>query len=161
MIFQENNLFAPSRRGQQCRAGPLAVAAAYAGRPRRCQAEALAGPGSPARSSACRANLSGGERQRVAVCPRAGARDRPVLLLDEPFAALGPALRDDMLGPGLRRCRPSGGMTVLLVTHHPEDARRVADHMVFVEDGKVAATGPTAQFFAYTGPKAFRRYIGK
>ena len=51
-------------------------------------------------------------------------------------------------------------MTVLFVTHQPEDAERIAADMVFIEDGKVAAAGPTEEFFGEAGPAAFRRYIG-
>jgi thiamine transport system ATP-binding protein len=52
-------------------------------------------------------------------------------------------------------------MTVLFVTHQPEDARRVAQDMVFLENGAVAATGPIEEFFGPSGPEAFRRYIGR
>ncbi len=102
--------------------------------------------------------LSGGERQRVALA-RVLVRDRPVLLLDEPFASLGPALARRHAGPfGRRPCRAA--MTVLFVTHQPEDARRIGRDMVFLEDGAVAAAGTTADFFDGAGPEAFRRYIG-
>jgi thiamine transport system ATP-binding protein len=82
-----------------------------------------------------------------------------VLLLDEPFASLGPALREDMLDlvSSLQEAR---AMTVLFVTHQPQDARRMAKAIVFVENGKVAATGSVADFFNGAGPDAFRRYIG-
>jgi thiamine transport system ATP-binding protein len=86
-------------------------------------------------------------------------RERPVLLLDEPFASLGPALRSDMLDL-VAALHEERGMTVLFVTHQPEDARRVADEIVFLEDGRVAASGAAAQFFDGAGPEAFRRYIG-
>src|SRR5690606_31456326 len=102
--------------------------------------------------------LSGGERQRVALA-RVLVRDRPVLLLDEPFASLGPALRTDMLGL-LGELHAERGMTVMMVTHHPEDAKRVADTVLFVEDGRIAASGSRDAFFAGGGPEAFRRYIG-
>jgi len=86
-------------------------------------------------------------------------RDRPVLLLDEPFASLGPALRDDMLDlvAGVHAER---GMTVLFVTHQPEDARRIGQNVVFLDNGAVAATGTADDFFAGAGPEAFRRYVG-
>ena len=51
-------------------------------------------------------------------------------------------------------------MTTLLVTHQPEDARRVADDIVFLEDGAVAAAGDNAVVLRKDGPEAFRRYIG-
>jgi thiamine transport system ATP-binding protein len=86
-------------------------------------------------------------------------RNRPVLLMDEPFAALGPSLRDDMMNL-ITALQAEHGLTVVLVTHHPEDARRVASHMIFIEEGKLVAAGPAADFFGRSGPAAFRRYIG-
>ena len=68
--------------------------------------------------------LSGGERQRVALA-RSLIRHRPLLLLDEPFAALGPALRAEMLEL-TDLLRKAQGMTVLLVTHDPNEAARIA-----------------------------------
>ena len=59
-------------------------------------AEALSRTGLAGKEKRLPRELSGGERQRVALA-RVLVRDRPVLLLDEPFASLGPALRDDML----------------------------------------------------------------
>ena len=102
--------------------------------------------------------LSGGQRQRIALA-RALAVEPKVLLLDEPFGSLGPALRTDMLEL-LAGVQAERRMTVLFVTHQPEDARRVADDMVFLEDGLVSATGATETFFSEGGPEAFRRYIG-
>ena len=86
----------PSRRGSECRARPLAGAAADAADSAADRDGARAVPGLPARKQRLPRELSGGERQRVALA-RALVRDRPVLLLDEPFASLGPALRDEML----------------------------------------------------------------
>ncbi len=51
-------------------------------------------------------------------------------------------------------------MTVLFVTHQPEDAHRIAEAVVFLEDGKVAAAGDAETFFGGAGPEAFQRYIG-
>ncbi|TIL79773.1 MAG: ABC transporter ATP-binding protein [Mesorhizobium sp.] len=102
--------------------------------------------------------LSGGERQRVALA-RVLVRDRPVLLLDEPFASLGPALRDDMLDL-LASVHAERQMTVLFVTHQPEDARRIGQDMVFLDNHTVAATGTAANFFDASGPDGFRRYVG-
>ena len=86
-------------------------------------------------------------------------RDRPVLLLDEPFGSLGPALRADMLDL-LLGVQAERRMTVLFVTHQPEDAERVADDVAFLENGIVAAAGPSKFFFAEGGPEPFRRYLG-
>ena len=85
--------------------------------------------------------ISGGERQRVAIA-RALVRDRPVLLLDEPFAALGPALRRDMLDL-LLTLQKERGLTMLMVTHQPEDARYAAAETAFLAGGRILAVGPT------------------
>ena len=153
----EQSVCASRRRGQ-CRAGHLAGVAAVgrataSGSPRRSSRTGLAG-----KEKRLPRELSGGERQRVALA-RALVRDRPVLLLDEPFASLGPALRDEMLDL-LVSVQKERHMTTLLVTHQPEDARRVADSIVFVEAGRIAAEGDKQSFFGEDGPEAFRRYAG-
>jgi thiamine transport system ATP-binding protein len=156
-VFQENNLFAHlsvERNVGLGRSPSLRLAeadhAAIAG--------ALKRVGLAGKEQRLPRELSGGERQRVALA-RVLVRDRPVLLLDEPFASLGPALRDDMLDlvAGVHAERR---MTVLFVTHQPEDAHRIGQDMVFLDNGTVAATGAVADFFTKAGPEAFRRYIG-
>jgi thiamine transport system ATP-binding protein len=102
--------------------------------------------------------LSGGERQRVALA-RALIRDRPLLLLDEPFAALGPALRREMLDL-VARLREKSGATLIMVTHEPGDARRIASHTVVVEDGRVGSPIPTERLFAAPPPE-LRAYLGE
>jgi thiamine transport system ATP-binding protein len=51
-------------------------------------------------------------------------------------------------------------MTVLLVTHEPDDARRLATRIVFLEAGEVVADAATDSFFGPDSPEAFRRYVG-
>jgi thiamine transport system ATP-binding protein len=157
MVFQENNLFAHLSVEDNVglgRSPSLKLTAAE----RAAVEEALARTGLAGKQKRLPRELSGGERQRVALA-RVLVRERPVLLLDEPFASLGPALRQDMLDlvAGLQADR---AMTVLFVTHQPEDARRIAEAVVFLEDGKVAATGQAETFFGGAGPEAFQRYIG-
>ena len=101
--------------------------------------------------------LSGGERQRVALA-RSLIRHRPLLLLDEPFAALGPALRAEMLEltDTLRRAQ---GLTVLLVTHDPNEAARIAARTAFIAEGKVVLFGPTREVLESDQPLV-RGYLG-
>ena len=157
MIFQENNLFAHLDVGKNVglgRSPSLRLSAAD----KVAVAEALERTGLAGKDHRLPRELSGGERQRVAIA-RILVRNRPVLLLDEPFGSLGPALRRDMLEL-LAGVQTERRMTVLFVSHQPEDARQIADEMVFLEDGAVSAAGPTETFFSEAGPEAFRRYIG-
>ncbi len=101
--------------------------------------------------------LSGGQQGRAALA-RALLRARPVLLLDEPFAALGPALKAEMLDL-LDEVAAATGAAVLMVTHDPSDAKRFAGKTVLVADGVAQAPVPTAELFA-NPPQALRDYLG-
>ncbi|MCP6104736.1 ATP-binding cassette domain-containing protein, partial [Klebsiella pneumoniae] len=72
--------------------------------------------------------LSGGQRQRVALA-RCLVREQPILLLDEPFSALDPALRQEMLTLVSTSCQQQK-MTLLMVSHSVEDAARIATRSV-------------------------------
>jgi len=158
MVFQENNVFphlSVERNVGLGRSPALRLTDAD----RQAVAAALRRVGLDGKGERLPGALSGGERQRVALA-RVLVRDRPVLLLDEPFASLGPALRADMLAL-LGDLQRENGLTVLFVTHHPEDARRIASHVAFVDGGEVVATGPAALFFGDAPPPAFRDYVGR
>ncbi len=101
--------------------------------------------------------LSGGERQRIAIA-RALVRNKPILLLDEPFTALGPALRREMLDL-IKGIRAEKGLTILMVTHQPEDAKYAASKVAFVEAGRITHIISTAEFFATTAPPAIADYL--
>ena len=85
--------------------------------------------------------LSGGQRQRVALA-RCLVREQPILLLDEPFSALDPALRQEMLTLVAEVCREKQ-MTLLMVSHSVEDAARIASRSIVVADGRIAWQGKT------------------
>lgn len=101
--------------------------------------------------------LSGGQASRAAL-GRVLLADRPVVLLDEPFAALGPGLRQDMLHLAARMMEEAG-RTVILVTHDPDDARLVAGRTMLVLDGTVQPPVETIALFA-DPPEGLRRYLG-
>ena len=86
------------------------------------------------------AQLSGGMRQRVAFV-RTMLTDAPVLLLDEPFAALDSMTRSDM-HRWLQDVLPGGERTVLLVTHDVEEALLLADRVLLIDDGRIAVDMP-------------------
>ncbi len=103
------------------------------------------------------AELSGGQGARVALA-RALIRARPIMLLDEPFGALGPGLKAEMLGL-VRDLAQETGALVLLVSHDPNDARAIADQVVLVDAGVAHPPVETSRLFA-DPPAALRDYLG-
>lgn len=103
------------------------------------------------------AALSGGQQSRVALA-RVLVQRRDILLLDEPFAALGPALKGEMLDLVAELARENG-VTVLMVSHDPNDARRIADQVVLVEQGHAHPPQPTSDLLD-NPPPALKAYLG-
>lgn len=120
--------------------------------------EALARTGLKALARRKPGEVSGGERQRVAIA-RALLRDEPILLLDEPFAALGPALRREMLDL-VKALQEEKRYTVMLVSHHPDDARYAATRTAFLSDGHILAFEPTQKLFTRRDLPELADYIG-
>jgi len=103
------------------------------------------------------AEMSGGQQSRAALA-RVLIQARPVVLLDEPFAALGPALKDQMLDL-VAEIAEAEGLTVLLVSHDPDDAKRFARTVIVIEAGQVTAPRDTAALFD-NPPPGLRAYLG-
>jgi len=101
--------------------------------------------------------LSGGQQSRAALA-RVLVSQRPLVLLDEPFAALGPAMKDDMLEL-VRETLVQAGKSVVIVTHDPDDARRFADQVILVADGQAHAPVDSDVIFG-NPPPALRDYLG-
>ncbi|MCP4076583.1 MAG: ATP-binding cassette domain-containing protein [Gammaproteobacteria bacterium] len=102
--------------------------------------------------------LSGGQRQRVALA-RALVRHHKVLLLDEPFAALGPALRQELIEL-LKSLVQQKSMIALLVSHQPDDALQASGRTAFIHQGRVCAIDETAKLLNNTDNKDIRSYLG-
>lgn len=102
--------------------------------------------------------LSGGQASRAALA-RALLRARPMLLLDEPFAALGPGLKAEMLDL-VAEVAGETGATVLMVTHDPTDARRIAPLTLLVADGVAHPPAPTGPLLD-DPPPALAAYLGR
>ena len=158
MLFQDHNLFAhldvAANVGLGIHPG-LKLAAAD----RERVGAALEQVGLAGFAQRLPSQLSGGERQRVALA-RSLVRDRPVLLLDEPFAALGPALRREMLDL-VRALQTARKLTVLLVSHQPEDALYAATRTAFVFQGRVLQVGATRDLLDGAAGAELRAYLGE
>ncbi len=102
--------------------------------------------------------LSGGQQQRVGLA-RALVRGRPLLLLDEPFSALDPALRREMLAE-VARLACEQGITVMMVSHNPEDAQLIADQVLFIDAGRIALQGKPDILHSSDHP-GLLRYLGR
>lgn len=156
MVFQEHNLFAHLDVETNVGLG-ISPALKLTAADRARVVAALGRVGLSGFENRLPGQLSGGERQRVAIA-RALVRDKPVLLLDEPFAALGPALRRNMLDL-VAEIQRERAMTVLIVTHQPDDARHIATRTAFVHQGHVLAMRDTEALFAATDIPALKDYL--
>jgi tungstate transport system ATP-binding protein len=100
--------------------------------------------------------LSGGEQQRLALA-RALAPDPEVLLLDEPCANLDPAATAAI--EALIRDAKARGTKVVLVTHDVAQAKRLADDITFIHDGRIVEQAPAGGFFDHPASDAGRAYL--
>ena len=100
--------------------------------------------------------LSGGQQQRVAIA-RALAASPEIIYFDEPTSALDPELTGEVLD--VMRQLAAEGMTMLVVTHEMAFARDVSSHVIFMEDGRVVESAPSAAFFADTKQERTRAFL--
>ena len=140
MLFQENNLFNHLTVRQNIGLG--IHPGLKLNREQRAQVTAIAGQmGMDTLLDRLPGELSGGQRQRAALA-RCLVRQQPVLLLDEPFSALDPALRQEMLTLVADVCQRQQ-LTLLMVSHSVEDAARIAPRSIVVDEGRIAWDGAT------------------
>ncbi|MCC7321037.1 MAG: ATP-binding cassette domain-containing protein [Rubellimicrobium sp.] len=155
VLFQDSNLFPHLDVTRN-----LALALDPSRRPDAPQkariADALGAVGLAGFGERMPGQLSGGQLSRAALA-RVLLQDRPVVLLDEPFAALGPGQKDEMLRLAAGHLRRAG-RTVLMVTHDPQEARAVADGIVTVIGGRATGPHPVAILDDPAGPLA--EYLG-
>lgn len=140
MLFQENNLFSHLTVRQNIGLGMSPRLNLTAEQRRKLQV--IAGQmGIETMLDRLPGELSGGQRQRAALA-RCLVREQPILLLDEPFSALDPALRQEMLQLVDDVCQRQQ-LTLLMVSHSVEDAARIATRAMVIADGRIAWDGDT------------------
>ncbi|MDE0968399.1 MAG: ATP-binding cassette domain-containing protein [Octadecabacter sp.] len=103
------------------------------------------------------ATLSGGQQSRATLA-RALLQDREIMLMDEPFSALGPGMKAEMLDLSVELAK-AARRTIVMVTHDPADAARVADEVIGIVSGNAWAPIVTKQFLN-NPPKPFINYLG-
>ncbi len=153
MLFQDNNLF-PHLTTMQNVALALEPRLRPRAEVRDRVKDMLLRVGLDGLSGRKPAGLSGGQQSRVALA-RALLQDRPVLLMDEPFGALGPALKAEMLDLSVEL---ADGRTVVMITHDPADAARVADQVIGVAPGQALPPQPSGSFLS-NPPAPLRSYF--
>jgi len=156
MLFQDGNLF-PHLTAEQNVALGLRPNGRLSQEEQALVQTALARVALPGLGDRKPAELSGGQQSRVALA-RVLVQRRELLLLDEPFAALGPALKAEMLDL-VADLVAETGTTLLMVSHDPQDARRIADQTVLVADEVVHPPADTATLFD-NPPPSLQAYLG-
>jgi len=156
MLFQDNNLF-PHLTVEQNAGLGLRSDLRLNAQDRARVHDALARVDLADHANRKPGSLSGGQQSRAALA-RVLVQARPFVLLDEPFAALGPALRNEMLDL-VQDLVAQTDAALVMVTHAPDDVRRIADEVIFVEGGRAHAPRPAATLLDDPPPE-LRAYLG-
>jgi polar amino acid transport system ATP-binding protein len=157
MVFQSYNLFPHLTVERNITLALTLVKKQSRDDARKRAAEVLGLVGLTDKLGAYPEQLSGGQQQRVAIA-RSLALQPQVMLFDEVTSALDPELTAEVLG--VMEDLAQRGMTMITVTHEMGFARRVADLVVFMHQGKVWEIGPTAELFANPRTAEFRQFVG-
>lgn len=156
MLFQDNNLFPHLTVAQNVGLG-IRPDLRLTNKDSESVSEALRRVGLEGYDTRKPGALSGGQQGRVALA-RVLVQRRPLILLDEPFAALGPALKAEMLDLVAELARETGA-TLLMVSHDPSDARRIAPLTILVAEGTALPPQPT-QALLDNPPPSLAAYLG-
>ena len=144
MVFQQFNLFAHMTVLQNVMLGPVDVLGVSKEEARERAMNLLGRVGVAEQADKVPAQLSGGQQQRVAIA-RSLAMQPKAMLFDEPTSALDPEMINEVLEVMVRLAQQ--GMTMIVITHEMNFARRVADRVVFMADGRILEEGTPQQIF--------------
>ena len=144
MVFQQFNLFSHMTILENVTLGPTEVLGASKEEAKRTAMELLGRVGVAEQADKVPAQLSGGQQQRVAIA-RSLAMHPKAMLFDEPTSALDPEMINEVLDVMVGLAKQ--GMTMVVVTHEMNFARRVADRVVFMADGQILEQGAPDEFF--------------
>lgn len=156
MVFQQFNLFAHMTVLQNVMLGPVDVLGVSKDEARERAMDLLSRVGVAEQADKVPAQLSGGQQQRVAIA-RSLAMQPKAMLFDEPTSALDPEMINEVLEVMVRLAQQ--GMTMIVVTHEMNFARRVADRVVFMADGQIVETGTPDEFFDHPQTKRAQDFL--
>ncbi len=156
MVFQSFNLFAHKTILDNVTLGPTKALGVSKEEAEKRAMELLERVGVAEQAKKVPAQLSGGQQQRVAIA-RALAMQPKAMLFDEPTSALDPEMINEVLDVMVELAR--GGMTMVVVTHEMNFARRVADRVVFMADGAIVETGSPDEFFDHPQTKRAQDFL--
>jgi glutamate transport system ATP-binding protein len=151
MVFQSFNLFSHRSILQNVMLGPVKVRRRPKAEAEKKARDLLERVGIGNQADKFPGQLSGGQQQRAAIA-RALAMDPKLMLFDEPTSALDPEMINEVLEVMVSLARD--GMTMVVVTHEMGFARRAADRVVFMAEGKLVEQATPEEFF--TAPKTER-----
>ncbi|MGC0318826.1 glutamate transport system ATP-binding protein [Kitasatospora acidiphila] len=158
MVFQSFNLFGHRTVLENVTLAPVRVRGLPRGRADERARELLDRVGLADKADAHPAQLSGGQQQRVAIA-RTLAMDPRLILFDEPTSALDPEMIGEVLEVMTELA--AEGMTMLVVTHEMGFARRAADRVAFLDQGRILETAPPDVFFENPSTDRARDFLGK
>ena len=156
MVFQSFNLFAHMSILQNVTLGPIEVLGMKKDEAEARAMELLARVGVAEQAAKSPAQLSGGQQQRAAIA-RSLAMHPKAMMFDEPTSALDPEMINEVLDVMVELAR--GGMTMVVVTHEMNFARRVADRVVFMAEGRIVEEGTPAEFFDHPKTQRARDFL--
>jgi general L-amino acid transport system ATP-binding protein len=156
MVFQQFNLFPHLTVLENLTIGPIKVRKIA-----KLEAEVLARKyldrvHIPEQADKLPAELSGGQQQRVAIA-RSLCMESRIMLFDEPTSALDPEMINEVLDVMVELA--DTGMTMVCVTHEMGFARKVADTMVFMDEGKIIEVAPPEKFFSNPDSDRCREFL--
>lgn len=158
MVFQHFNLFPHMTALENLMEAPVGVLDRDKRTVEQEARQLLARVGLAEKVDAYPRHLSGGQQQRVAIA-RALAMKPRLMLFDEPTSALDPELVGDVLET--MKSLATGGLTMVVVTHEVGFAREVADKVVFMHDGVIVESGPTAEVLERPGDPRTQEFLSK
>lgn len=156
MVFQSFNLFAHMSILQNVTLGPVEVLGLSKAEAEQRAMGLLDRVGVASQANKVPAQLSGGQQQRVAIA-RSLAMHPKAMLFDEPTSALDPEMINEVLDVMVDLARQ--GMTMIVVTHEMNFARRVADRVVFMADGAIVEETPPDAFFDHPQSQRARDFL--